>query len=87
MELEKKDGEWLIQDHPLHGEKLAYAIKHGYSSHLIERHLGPQQAEKLDAIDAEIERQRTWGCGCVKCGTRTLHDSNGCIECQRRKER
>jgi len=29
------------------------------------------------------ERQRSWGEGCPKCGMRTLHDNNGCLECQK----
>jgi len=34
-----------------------------------------------DIFEAEEQRQRTWFDSCMKCGMRTEHNDQGCLEC------
>ena len=81
MALYNQDGVWYVWDGRYKGKTLADAIKNGTHAGLGMLAFYCHDDGQGDIFEAEEQRQRTWFDSCMKCGMRTEHNDQGCLEC------
>lgn len=62
------------------GKSLAECVKF-YGHWVVEWLMCVVEPDEAALIEAEIERQRTWGQWCVVCERRTIWGHDGCHRC------